>query len=137
MTSEEIMKMTPGWELNKKVQAEVNNLINRVQGTKYPVLITSWSDSNEGALELWGLIEERIECVGMMRMGVDAPVPIRHLVTIGDTSEETGPALFVYTSDWKESLCKAFLLWEQGYRDEYFHPAWVEAKKQAEKRVIN
>ncbi len=131
MTSEEIMKLAPGRELNDRVIEVIYQL-----DIDPPGYVGNCSIDYHHAMTLFGIIEQT-ETVGIMSMGVDAPKPIRHLATIGDTSYEQGEQLFVYTADWRESLCKAFLLWQAGYRGDHYNPVWTEAMKRAPKQVIN
>ncbi|MBW4083606.1 hypothetical protein [Paenibacillus sp. S150] len=129
MSSDKIvMNLPPGHELNRLVEEALSEYVECVHDAAG--MVFRWSESGKEALELWGYIEENVGEAGVLRMP-DAPSIIRHFASVGDSESNVS----VWTSDWKESLCKAFLLYQAGYRGEYMHPKWEEAERNAPKRI--
>lgn len=126
-----IMNLVPGPELDKPVEEALSEYVDIDYGCDNGKgLITPWSTNEREALQLWGYIED-VTHVGILRMGLDSPIIISQLATLG----EEGDTVFVFTSSWMESLCKAFLLYEHGHRGDFMHPEWEQKKNEAPKRL--
>jgi hypothetical protein len=132
-TDQQIMQLKPGQELDQLVESVISEYVTIDYGCcSNPNQTTQWSRKENEALDLWRIIDEHITAVGIMRSSIESPNIISQLATVGEEDD----AVFVYTSSWAESLCKAVVLYEQGYRGDYLHPEWVKAQKDAPKRVI-
>ncbi|OME29360.1 hypothetical protein NSS98_25085 [Paenibacillus sp. FSL E2-0274] len=124
-----IMNLPAGQELNRLVEEALSEYVECIHDDAS--MVFQWSEVNKEALDLWQYIEEYIGETGILRMP-DSPCIIRHFASVGDSESNVS----VWTGDWKESLCKAFLLYQAGYRGEYMHPKWEEAEQLAHVQVI-
>ncbi|GIO36997.1 hypothetical protein J41TS12_18580 [Paenibacillus antibioticophila] len=128
MDAETIMNLAPGPEMNKLVR----DALAEYEESEYEQEM-KWSEDNAAALELWKLIDCYCHCVCLAKLGTDIPPIISQMASIG----EEGHRVTVYVGDWREALCKAFLLWENGKSGDFMHPNWEQAMKSAPERIFN
>lgn len=129
-TSEYIMSLPTGGELNALVEDSINKYVDVDYGcTPHK---TDWSRNAVGAVMLMDIIEEHVCEVGVIRLGSDVATIISQMAVVGDEEVKT----VVYTGNWIESLCKAYLLHECGFYGDFIHPEFEEKMKNAPKRII-
>jgi hypothetical protein len=122
-TADYIMSLQVGNELNILIDKSIT------EHSKDP--FQPWSTDTLATVRLWDIIEEHIGDVGIVRIGTDAPNIISQIATVG-VEEKTA----VYTGNWIESLCKAYLLHEYGFYGDYLHPEFKRKMDNAPKRIL-